>query len=114
MTELFSKGKFVAISPFRLVWMLTPLPTSSPAQIAFGVPVKSFRLAVDRNRVKRQMREVYRKNKSLIYEVLNGSEKQCAVMIVYTGKTKLSFSEVENKLKLILQRFGDELKKHVR
>ena len=114
MKALFNKGKIVVVSPFRLVWMLTPLPSSSPAQIAFGVPVKNFRLAVDRNLVKRQMREVYRKNKSTIYSMLREEQTQCAIMIVFTGKSKLPFSEVENKLRLILQRFEHEFKKRAR
>lgn len=112
MTALFTKGKIVVVSPFRLVWMVTPLSSSSPAQIAFGVPVKNFRLAVDRNLVKRQMREVYRKNKSTIYSMLREEQTQCAIMIVFTGKSKLPFNEVENKLRLILQRFEFEFKKH--
>lgn len=112
ITALFEKGKSISVPPFRLVWMVTPLRSTSPAQIAFSVPVKNFRLAVDRNRIKRQMREVYRKNKSSMYSLLKNGERQCALMVIYTGKTKLPFTEVENKLKLTLHRFEEEFKKH--
>src|ERR1043166_5370213 len=100
MVELFAKGKSINVPPFKLVWMQAGLRSSSPAQIAFSVPVKNFRLAVDRNRIKRQMREVYRKNKALVYSILEDKKMQCALMIIYTGKTKLPFTDIENKLKL--------------
>ena len=50
--------------------------SASQAQIAFSVPVKSFRRAVDRNRLKRQMREVYRKNKQELYSFLKKERKR--------------------------------------
>ena len=112
MAELFAKGKSVVVPPFRLVWMFAELKSPSPVQVAFSVPVKNFRLAVDRNRIKRQMREVYRKTKSTFYPIVQLEKKQCAMMIIFTGRTKLPFTDVENKLKLTLQRFEEEFKKH--
>lgn len=112
LAELFAKGDIIVVPPFRLIWMHAELRSTSPAQIAFSVPVKNFRLAVDRNRIKRQMREIYRKNKSSIYTVLQTEKKQCALMVIYTAKAQVPFTEVENKLKLTLQRFEEELKKH--
>jgi ribonuclease P protein component len=110
--QLFEKGKSIVVVPFRLSFIQTPLPSVSPAQIAFSVPVKNFRKAVDRNRIKRQMREVYRKNKSSVYALLESQKVQCAMMIVFMGKAKPSFEEVEQKLKLTLHRFEEEFKKH--
>ncbi len=112
LTELFEKGKSIVVSPFRLSFLKTKLVSSSPAQIAFSVPVKNFRQAVDRNRIKRQMREVYRKNKSSVYALLENQKSQCAMMIVFIGKSKPTFEEVEQKLKLTLHRFEEEFKKH--
>ena len=114
MAELFAKGNSMVVSPFRLIWMQATLSSASPAQVAFSVPVKNFRLAVDRNRIKRQMREIYRKNKASIYSVLQKEKKQCALMIIFTSKTKIPFTEVENKLTITLQRFEEELKKHAK
>jgi len=113
ITSLFELGNVITIPPFRLNWMITPLASSSPAQIAFGVPVKNFRSAVDRNRIKRQLREVYRKNKMPVYALLKSRNKQCALMIVFIGKTKPSFAEIEKKLTLTLLRFEEDFAKHV-
>ena len=112
MAALFAKGNSVVIPPFRVMWMITVLESPSPAQIAFSVPVKNFRLAVDRNRIKRQMREAYRKNKSSLYSCLQHEKRQCAMMIIFTGKAKLPFTVIENKFKLTLHRLEEEFKKH--
>jgi ribonuclease P protein component len=110
MNELFAKGKIINVSPFRVVWMLAEL--SSPVQVAFSVPVKNFRQAVDRNRIKRQMREIYRKNKPVVSASEGKNQKQCALIIIYNGKKMLPFAEVADKLKLTLLRFEEEFKKN--
>jgi len=113
IAELFGRGRQTVIPPFRLLWMTASLPTASPAQIGFSVPVKNFRNAVDRNRIKRQMREVYRKNKAALYSLIVVEKKQCAMMLVFTGKTTLPFDEIEHKLTLTLSRFEEDFKQHV-
>jgi ribonuclease P protein component len=112
ISELFENGNSTVCFPFRLVWKETVLPVTSPVQIAFSVPSKKFRLAVTRNRIKRQMREVYRKNKSAVYDLLAGRNKQCAMMLVFTGSVVLPFEEIEKKIKLTLLRFEEDFKKH--
>ncbi len=110
--ELFEKGRSFVIAPFRVSYLQADLPSASPVQVAFSVPVKNFRLATDRNRIKRQMREVYRKNKFSVYALLENQKRQFAVMIVFTGKMKPSFEEVERSLKLTIHRLEEELKKN--
>ena len=112
IAELFEKGTSFVVVPFRLIWMETILPSDFPVQVVFSVPAQNFRKAVDRNRIKRQLREVYRKNKSTVYALLKKEQTQCAIMIVFSGKTKLSFEEIEKKLKLTLLRFEEGFKKH--
>lgn len=112
IAELYEKGKSFIVFPFRLVWLETILPSAFPVQIVLSVPSKNFRKAVDRNRIKRQMREVYRKNKSAVYSLLQKEKNQCAIMIIFTGKSKVPFNEIENKLKLTLLRFEESYKKN--
>ncbi len=104
---LMKKGHHVQVPPFRLIWMLENLDSPFPAQAAFAVPKKNFKSAVHRNRIKRMMREVYRKNKGGFYPLLEKKEKQAALLLVYSGKTMPEFGEVEQKLTLILQRFAE-------
>jgi len=112
MADLFAKGKSISHPPFRLTWMESTWEETSPVKIGFGVPARVFRLAVDRNRIKRQMREVYRNNKEPVIALVKARNKQCAIMILFTGKEKLSFEEIGKKLKLTLLEFEKDFKKY--
>lgn len=101
--RLIATGKSFNHSPFRITWL--PIAESStPVKVVISVPKRSFKKAVDRNRLKRQIREVYRNKKQSVYDVLG--EKKILVMIVYTAKTKLEFSEIEQKLIEALERLS--------
>jgi ribonuclease P protein component len=110
--ELHRRGASLVQQPFRLIWMESKFDSPFSARIAIGVPKKNFPKAVDRNRIKRQIREVYRKNKQEIYKFLIGKSKQCIIILVYIGKTPLKYKEMESKINLILQRFQYEFEKN--
>ena len=84
--QLFKEGKSVSTNGFTLVYLVKPLTTFYPAQASFSVPKRNFKHAVNRNRIKRLMREAYRLNKPLLYEKLVERKEQMAIMFVYKGK----------------------------
>lgn len=101
--RLIETGKSFNHSPYRISWL--PIAESSaPIKVVISVPKRSFKRAVDRNRLKRQTREIYRKHKHNVYDVLG--ENKLLVMIFYTAKTKLEFKELELKLKEALERLS--------
>ena len=102
---LFSEGNSIVASPVRMVWVQSANADNSPFQFAVSVPKKNFKRAVDRNRLKRQMREAVRKNKSEIKKLLEEKNKPCSLMFVFTGKEKAEYKEIETQIILILQRF---------
>lgn len=108
LEQLFKEGKSFAVFPFRVVYKVAELPSSSPAQVAFSVPKRKFKRAVDRNRIKRLMRESYRLNKQLHYEHFRTSGKQCALLIMYLGKGDIEFAEAEQKIIRLLKRLTKE------
>jgi len=109
---LVASGKNIVIPPFKLMWLPIDLPTDFPAQIAFSVPKRNFKKAVDRNRMKRLMRESFRRNKSDIYTLIAERKIKCALLLNYTGKMQLTYSETEEKITQILKRLAKDLQTH--
>lgn len=90
--------------PFRVKWMFTDATMPFPAQVAFAVPKRTFKLAVTRNRIKRILRESYRRNKSFFYEDLRKRNVQIRVMLIFTHKLPMELAESDAKIILTLQR----------
>jgi ribonuclease P protein component len=107
--KLVKEGKSFSQYPFRLSWMAAPLTAQVPAQVVIVVSKRNFKRAVDRNRIKRLMREVYRKEKGNFYKTLSNKNMQCALLLLYTGKVVPDFAEVDRKLRITLQRFGEQI-----
>jgi ribonuclease P protein component len=110
IAELFSSGKRLHAFPLMLVWRTT---TASPGEIqvhkiAFSVSKRKFRRAVDRNRIKRLMREAYRLNKHLLESKFDDSELKLEAMLTYTGKKMPNYKELEVKIIELLGRLSIE------
>jgi ribonuclease P protein component len=109
---LFSSGSSFVLYPFRIVWLRSEEPFPYPAQVAISVPKKKFKRAVDRNRIKRSIREAYRKNKeALLYQSLRENNHYLHFIIIYTGNEIFTAEEVEKKLNLALVRLIKEYAK---
>ncbi|MGE0635276.1 MAG: ribonuclease P protein component [Bacteroidia bacterium] len=107
LIELVAKeGKSFLVHPFKVIAMETTLTTAFPAQVMMTAPKKRFSRAVDRNRIKRLMREAYRKNKHTLYAALNEQNKKLAIMLIYVGAGLPEYKTAEDKIILILQRLS--------
>lgn len=96
--ELFSKqSASFGVYPLRIVWVKSEAPTTAPPQVLISVSKRGFKRAVDRNRLKRLIREAYRLNK---YRLLEQPEGHSVALlgIIYTGKEKSPLALVEKKL----------------
>ena len=102
--ELFSKGSSNYLYPFRIIILGRNEENTGLPQILITVPKKNFKKAVDRNRIRRQIREAYRKNKSSIFSEKNAI-MPLYMAIIYAAKEKIDYKELEKKLILILLRF---------
>ena len=102
---LFNEGKSVFHSGFTLVYLAKPLEAAFPAQVGFSVPKRFYKRATDRNRVKRLMREAYRKNKWPLYEKLLAQQQQVSLLFVYKGKVIPDQHTVNQAVITCLQKF---------
>ena len=105
LQDLFSRRSTKSFSKYPLlaIWSFQLLPSPSPVQVAFSVPKKKFRKAHDRNRIKRQLREIFRLNKNNFYQAVYMQRLQCAVVIVYIADQKLPYERIEHAYNAILQ-----------
>ncbi|WP_246073980.1 ribonuclease P protein component [Hymenobacter jeollabukensis] len=97
ITELFGQGSSFGVYPLRLVWLPLAEPSQTPPQVLVSVSKRTFKRAVDRNYLKRLVREAYRLNKYRLMEH-PGGHRVGQLAIIYTGKEKKPFAVVQNKL----------------
>jgi ribonuclease P protein component len=107
--ELFRSGKSFYSYPFRLVWLPVQNYLPYDAQVSISVQKRHFKKAVDRNLLKRRIREAYRKNKHELYFKLGEEKLQIVFMIIYGSRDILSYEEIEDKIIVILSRLKEEI-----
>ena len=111
--KLFHKegGRSMAAFPLRLVYMKTGAADGAPAvQMLVSVPKRCFKRAVKRNRVKRQVREAYRKNKHILYDKLQGcGGTGLAMAFIWIDDKLWDSPKVELKVANLMQRLAEKL-----
>ena len=106
LETLFEKGdsQSLAAYPLRVIYTQTERrPDCAETQILISVPKKRFKHAVDRNKVKRQVREAYRKNKHLLSGSVSEG-KQLLIAFVWLSDKHCTSAEVEKRVVSLLQK----------
>lgn len=104
--ELFSKGKVIHHYPFKVMYLFTDSQDFEyPAKIGVGASKRNFKKAVERNYLKRKMREAYRKNKSELYKALISTNQKLYFFVIYTAKQDIAYSEIEYAMQMLLKKF---------
>ncbi|MDZ4749129.1 MAG: ribonuclease P protein component [Saprospiraceae bacterium] len=110
--KLFKEGQSLAKYPVRLVWLevVEPEQSPSPVQVMFSVSKKKFSRAVDRNRIKRLMREGYRLNKPDLYISLQAG-KCYHLALIYSSMDILDHVVIQKSIIQAFERWLKELLK---
>lgn len=74
------------IYPFRIAWITQDLEGGYPLQIAFSVPKRRIRQAVDRNPIRRRMMEAWRLHRQPLIDHLREVGQSCQLMLIFSGK----------------------------
>jgi len=106
---LFEGSHSMAAFPLRAVYMTMERDAyDAPVQLLISVPKKRFKHAVDRNRVKRQLREAFRHHKQVLYDALPADKRLLLAFVWQSDRHQLS-ADIDRKVYGLLQRVSERL-----
>ena len=105
--KLYAEGDSVKTFPLRLMYVQTAHTSEFPCQVGVSVAKRNYKLAADRNRLKRLMRETYRLQKQIVY---NNLEEPYVFMISYIGREEIKYEDLYLKMEKLLTLFIDKVK----
>ena len=105
--KLYAEGSSVKTFPLRMMYVQTAHTSEFPCQVGVSVAKRNYKLAVDRNRLKRLMRETYRLQKQIVY---NNLEEPYVFMISYIGREEIKYEDLYLKMEKLLTLFTDKVK----
>jgi ribonuclease P protein component len=115
--HLFSTGQAINVFPIRLIYTIEPISitdnaiSSSLLQAGVGAPSRTFRKAVQRNRVKRLLREAYRLEKPNFLSQAALENRRVNLFFLYTDALVLSQAAIQGKVKEALSILVTKLNK---
>lgn len=109
MDLAFEKGVKIKAFPILVRAVQTELTHEVPFQAAFSVGKKRFRRAVDRNRIKRLMREAWRVEKAALAKNWKPTSPQWAVVFIFVGNEIPTFSDCQHLIQRAVKRLAKEM-----
>ena len=107
--ELFTESSSFALYPFKILFKTQTVEAPNSVKVIFTVPKRAFKKAVDRNFIRRRMRESYRLNKAEFYSALQNQTLN--ICFIYIAKEINEYSFIEKKMKLALSKLIVEIDK---
>lgn len=109
MNEIFEGNQSVKKFPFVLRYLSVHEELPKPFQVVISVPKRNFKKAVDRNHIKRQLREVIRFEKAPLEDFLQQERKYLALFLVYTSNEQFELDVLRKKF----QKLTENLIEHI-
>lgn len=110
MDHLFQgDNRSVSAYPVRAVFLPVEQTEQQGVSVLISVPKKRLHDAVDRNRVKRQLREAYRKHKHALAAQMGECGQGLLIAFIYVGNKIESTAYIEKRMACLLEKIGETL-----
>lgn len=107
LNQLFAEGKSFSVFPIKVFYLSMQKEGLQMIKAGVGVSARNFKKAVDRNRIKRLLRECYRLNKLSLQSNLSTHHKPMAVFFLYLGKELPEYVLLNEKMKTVLNKLEE-------
>ena len=107
--RLFANGKSISEKPFRAIWDIEKANDDIHTKVLIIVSKKRLKLAVERNFVKRRVKEAYRLQKRKMESVLQKENKRLNLAIIYQHEKTIEYNMIETKINILLTRLIKDL-----
>ncbi|NRA11769.1 MAG: ribonuclease P protein component [Crocinitomicaceae bacterium] len=111
--EVFESGVTVKSYPLIVKYKLVDLKGDTPFQMLISAPKRTFKSAIERNRIKRLCKEAIRKNKRILEEPLNRRELNMAICLIYSAKEELAIEQLNRKTQKLFNKIIDDLDENI-
>ena len=106
---LFAQGKSISSFPVKVFYLPVEHTPEHPVQVGVGVSARNFKKAVDRNTIKRRMREAYRLHKLPLHEHLKTEQKSVAVFILWIDKQLPTTATLQDLMPTVIEKLIKQL-----
>lgn len=107
--ELFARGKSVSAAPIKCLYIIQPEGMTELIQTGVGVSARNFRKSVQRNRIKRMLREAYRNNNQSLHQTISQQKTSLALFMLYVGKDMPEWNTLQTAVKASLEKLQKAL-----